>query len=596
MFARFGELESVLKQKMEVTDSGLRADKVMSLEEAVRKFVKPGMHIHIGHSYARPTAACREIVRQFWGSNPEFTISTLGFTGDMVAFFAGDLAKRTIATFYGDSYPMPGPNPVYQEAYRKGKVKMENWTILSFSLRLLGGALGLDYIPAMSLLGTTMEEENRDDYIRLETPKGEIGLARTIEPDISFIHAWAADPAGNIICSPPYAEGPSQARASKSGTIVTVERVVSHEFAKKYSHFVKIPSYLVKAVCPAPFGTHPGGLSNYGLESEFIGYEVDRDFLIDLREQCKDEKKLAEWMEKWILGCSSHEEYLERLTSERISYLIGKSSPDAWKFELAEMLPKMNLGFEHNPVEMMVTVGARVIAGKMKEGELRTILAGVGASNLAAWLAYYKLMEEGYDADLMAEVGFYGYSPQPADPYIFNLRNVPQCRMLTDVNDVLGTLVGARSNRCIGALGAGQVDKFGNVNSTAIPEQKLLLVGSGGAADVAQGAKEVVILIEHSPYRLVEKVPYITCPGEKITAVVTTRGILEKRNGELVLTGYYPQGEDNSSTEELIGEIRKGCGWDLKVAPDVALVESPALDELLSARIFDPYRFFLGED
>src|SRR5659263_354714 len=146
----------------------------------------------------------------------------------------------------------------------------------------------------------------------------------------------------------------------------------------------------------------------------------------------------------------------------------------------------MNAGPDYNPIEMMISVGARVIAKKALQNGYRTILAGVGASNLAAWLAYYGLREQEHDCDLIAEVGFYGYSPQPADPFIFNLRNVPHCRMLSDVNDVLGSIVGAQSNLCIGALGAGQVDRLGNVNSTCIPDMKLLLVGRAARADEQQ--------------------------------------------------------------------------------------------------------------
>ena len=163
------------------------------------------------------------------------------------------------------------------------------------------------------------------------------------------------------------------------------------------------------------------------------------------------------------------------------------------------------------------------------------------------------------------------------------------------MNDVLGSLVGARSNRCVGALGAGQVDRCGNVNSTAVPEHKLLLVGSGGAADVAAGAREVVILIDHLPVRLVEEVPYVTCPGEKISAVITTRGLMEKRDGELVLTGYFPEGDGNGDGEAEVAAIRENCGWDLQVAPDLERIEPPTLDELRSARMFDPHGFFLGK-
>ena len=589
----FGDFEDTIRRKTSISNSGMSADKVMPLTEAVERFIRPGMHVHIGHSLARPCAAAREIARQFWGKNPQFTMSTLGFTGDLAALFFGGLLKKAIATFYGDSYPMPGPNPVYQKAFSQGTVEMENWTILTFSLRLLAGALNMEYIPAISLIGTTMEQENSDDFFVVETPEGErMGFARALRPDISIIHGWAADPAGNVVCSPPYAEGPSSTRAAKEGTIVTVEKIVSADFIRRYSHFVKVPAYLVKAVCPAPLGSHPAGMPNYGLEREVVGYEVDREFLMDFREQCRDEEKLQAWTDEWILGCADHEEYVARLGHERIWYLKGKSAPDSWENEIEDSLPGMNPGGEYNAVEMMVAVGARVIAQKTREGGYRTILAGVGASNLAAWLAYYSLMEEGHDADLIAEVGFYGYNPQPADPYIFNLHNVPRCRMLTDIIDVLGSLVGAESSLCIGSLGAGQVDRLGNVNSTQIPEAKLYLVGSGGAADVAAGAREIVILIDHLPFRLVEQVPYVTCPGTSITAVVTTRGLLEKRDGELVLTGYFPAGDDDAETA--IADIKENCGWDLKVADDLEKIDPPTLDELRSARIFDPHGFFLG--
>jgi acyl CoA:acetate/3-ketoacid CoA transferase alpha subunit len=160
----FGEFEDVVRQKVSISESGLASNKVMPLGAAVEEFVRPGMHLHIGHIYARPCAAYRELARRFWGRDPGFTISSLGFTGDMNSIFCAGIVKKAIATFFGDSYPMPGPNPVFQAAYRDGTVQMENWTILTFSLRLLAGALGFEWIPATSLFGTSMEEDNRDDY------------------------------------------------------------------------------------------------------------------------------------------------------------------------------------------------------------------------------------------------------------------------------------------------------------------------------------------------------------------------------------------------------------------------------------------------
>ena len=52
----FGDFDEVVRQKIEISRSGLAADRVMPLGEAIRKFVKPGMSLHLGHSYARPCA------------------------------------------------------------------------------------------------------------------------------------------------------------------------------------------------------------------------------------------------------------------------------------------------------------------------------------------------------------------------------------------------------------------------------------------------------------------------------------------------------------------------------------------------------------
>src|SRR5450759_90954 len=346
----FGDFDDVVRRKIEISESGLAADKVMPLGEAIDKFVQPGMSIHLGHSYARPCAAYQELARKFWGKDPGFTISTLGFTGDMNSVFCAGLVKKAIATFFGDSYPMPGPNPVYQAAYREGTVELEHWTILSFSLRLLAGALGFEWIPANSLIGTTIAEENTDDFCVTTMPDGqEMGFVRALRPDITFLHGWAADPAGNLVCAPPYAETASSARAAKQGTIVTVEKIVDHDFIKRYSHFVKVPSYLVKAVCLTPFGSHPAGMSNYGLEREVTGYEVDREFIIDLRSKARDPEKLQAWMDEWILGCADYEEYLAKLGHEHIWHLRGKSALNSWEDELTDALPEMNAGPDYNP-------------------------------------------------------------------------------------------------------------------------------------------------------------------------------------------------------------------------------------------------------
>ena len=116
---------------------------------------------------------------------------------------------------------------------------------------------------------------------------------------------------------------------------------------------------------------------------------------------------------------------------------------------------------------MIITAG-NLISRICQEQSYLTILAGQGASNLAAWLAMYNLRDQGINIDLVAELGFIGYSPQPGSPFIFNFANIPQCKMLSDSFVTMETLVTGPNNRCLGALGAAQIDIMGNINSNLV--------------------------------------------------------------------------------------------------------------------------------
>jgi len=194
----------------------------------------------------------------------------------------------------------------------------------------------------------------------------------------------------------------------------------------------------------------------------------------------------------------------------------------------------------------------------------------------------------------MAEVGFFGYLPRPADPFIFNLTNIPTCKMLTDISEIMGLLMGGENQRCMGALSAAQIDRFGNLNSTIVPPH-LLITGSGGANDVACGASEVLVTVPHSAMRFVPQVPYITAPGQRIRTLVTTLGLFEKveEQKEFSLTGVIEDGK--SSPDEIRQAIKGQCQWDLKIVPHLKTIGLPNSAELTLLRLFDPQKFFLTE-
>jgi len=566
-------------------------DKVCPLDVAIREHVKKGMSIGFA---GRGGALFNQLVREFWDKNPEFTIINNGITATVLSLIHGRLARKIIASYIGDVYPTPGPNPVAQKAYLSGEVEFENWTMLTIPQRLLAGAMGWSVIPTRSIVGSSMEEENKQSFTVIEdpfAPDEKIGLMSALRPDIALVHGAAADRCGNTIITYPLGADVFGAWGAKQGVVVSAEKIVSTEYIRRHSHLVRIPSYMVKAVCEVPYGAHPAGMPNCGLP-EFEHYFEDYDFLTESREASRDDEKFSEWIKYWVLDCRDYDEYLAKLGRDRLLYLKGKAHSDSWKDEVVAEIPNLDFNKEPNPLEKTVVTAAQVINDKFVAGGYKTILAGVGLPHMAGWLATYRLKEKGYDVDLMAEIGMFGLLPRASDPFIFSYHNMHTCKILNNNETMLGVFVGGSSNQCLGILGGGQIDKYGNGNSTKLPGLTYL-VGSGGANDIASGNRETVAVINSGKQRLVEKVPYITFNGKNVMTLVTDVGIFEKIGGEetFTLTTYIPS-RPKQAVEEAIAGIKEKVGWELKVSPNLKEAQPVAKEEVALLRLFDPKGFY----
>jgi glutaconate CoA-transferase subunit B len=131
----------------------------------------------------------------------------------------------------------------------------------------------------------------------------------------------------------------------------------------------------------------------------------------------------------------------------------------------------------------------------------------------------------------------------------------------------------------VGFLGAAQIDRHGNLNSTVIgpyDAPKVRLPGGGGAPEIATNCKNVFVMLKQSPRTFVEKLDFTTSVGDRVRVVVTDHGILEPRDGELTLTHVHPG--------VTVDEARAATGWDLKVADDVGETKPATDEELLALR------------
>ncbi|MBW1682935.1 MAG: hypothetical protein JRF59_02100 [Deltaproteobacteria bacterium] len=572
-------------------------DKVCSASEAIERHIRPGMSIHIAATHSRAYGLLYELIRKFWGKDPGFEFITMGVTGPCVALVHGGLGRSYQTTFIGDPYPTPGPNPIYQEAFRTQKLFLRHWSILTFTLRLKAGAMDMAGYPTRSLLGSTMEKENAEDFRVVEDFFGDerpTGVLRPLNPDISLIHGWVSDRNGNVLFTPPYGEGFYGAMASREGTVVSVERIVSTDFIRRHNNLIKIPGSLVRCVVPIAMGSHPSGLSSQGIP-EMESYADDYDFLEDMRKASRDPERLDAWIRHWILEPETRSAYLGRLGKDRIGFLKGKARGDSWYADILELAAQVDWKAPPNAQEKMIMAAAKMMARRCLENGYRHLLAGVGAANLASWLALRRLKESGHDAEVMAEIGFYGYAPRPADPFIFNYRNMPTCKMLSDVETIMGQFVSGSDSRTLGAIGAGQVDRWGRVNSTLM-EGDILLVGSGGANDVASGAEETLVVCPQEKYRFPQDVHYVTSPGENVRTVVSDMGVFQKERGRQTLRLTAVLGTfSGNELDERVREIKQRCGWDLEVGEPLETLAVDDAEFLEMLRLYDPKRQFLGK-
>lgn len=549
--------------------------KAQPLRDAVATHVRAGDALHVVCGHTRWTAATNEVARQWWGRDPGFELSMLSLSSLGVLWFRGGMVRKVITGYSGDVFPNFTPNPVFSAAYLNGEVAVEHWSFLAFAQRLEAAARGLPAMTTASIVGSSMAENA--GYGRIDSPFGPIGLVSAYQPDVALVHAAIADRDGNLAFHPPVLEGVWGALAARRGVIATVEAIVDD--IRPWSHLVRVPGHRVLSVSECPLGAHPGGL--FGTFTSAAPYAEDVAFWSDARAASRGDD-LDGWIHEWVLDVEDHDAYLTKLGADRVAALRARASVDSWRDDEAAFPPDLTAA--PNDWELAAVYGARELAARIADIDADAVLAGAGVANLAAWAGVRAARAAGSECVLTAELGLWGYEPTPADPFVFNHRAFPSSTMLGDSSDVLGTIVGGPGTTTIGCLGAAIIDEFANIDSTVVPD-RAFLVGSGGGNDVASTAAEVVVVATLTPRRTVAEVPYVTSPGGRVSRFVTDVGTFARIDGRLVLVALA-HGAD-------LERVRSLVGWDLRVAPQLEVLDPPHRDEIEVLRRWDPRGYFL---
>jgi glutaconate CoA-transferase, subunit B len=233
--------------------------------------------------------------------------------------------------------------------------------------------------------------------------------------------------------------------------------------------------------------------------------------------------------------------------------------------------------------EMMNVAAAR----ELRDGDV--CLVGVGPPNLAANLAR---RTHAPNCRLVYESGAIDAKPKRLPLSIGDDDLAATATAVVSVPEMFNYWVGA-GRIDVGFLGAAQIDRYGNINTTVIGDHsnpRTRLPGAGGAPEIAAAAGRVIVIVKQSPRTFVEQVDFVTsvgygptgrerqARGAGPTLVITDHGVLEPdpETNELTLTRLHPG--------VTVEEARKATGWELKVADSIKPLGPPTDVELTALR------------
>jgi glutaconate CoA-transferase, subunit A len=275
-------------------------NKVMSVREAVERFVHDGEYLAIGGFGANriPTSICHEILRQ-GKKNMAFAGHTS--THDFQILAAGEVFDRCdIAYIVG--LEARGLSVNARRYMQSGKVKYCEWTNYALALRFKAAAQGITFMPGRMMLGTDTLKRSAAKIIRCPFTSQLFALCPALWPDVAAIHVHEADIYGNARFKGITVADIELSRAAKH-LIITCERLIPNSMIRNDPSSTIIPSYLVDAVCEVPYGSYPGNMA--------YEYFSDEEHLKLWLEKEKDPEEFKAFLKKFIFDTKDFNEYLE---------------------------------------------------------------------------------------------------------------------------------------------------------------------------------------------------------------------------------------------------------------------------------------------
>jgi glutaconate CoA-transferase subunit A len=292
--------------------------KVVSMSEAVRDLVHDGDTLAIeGFTHLISFAAGHEVIRQ---RKRDLTLCRL--TPDVVydQMVGAGVARKLVFSWMGN----PGVGSLHAIRRRvehddPAPLELEEYSHFGMVGRYTAGAARLPFWPLRSYFETDLPRVNPNIRPVASPFGGEpVFAVPPLNPDVAIVHAQRADRHGNTQiwgltgCQ-------KEAAFAADRVIVVVEELVDEEVVRADPNRTLIPGIKVDAVVVCPRGAHPSYAQGY--------YDRDNRFYLEWDAISRDPQRLAAWLDEWVHGTASHEEYVAKLGEARWAELTPPPAP-----------------------------------------------------------------------------------------------------------------------------------------------------------------------------------------------------------------------------------------------------------------------------
>ncbi|MEJ2038193.1 MAG: CoA-transferase [Desulfosarcinaceae bacterium] len=310
-------------------------NKVMTLKQAIERFVGNGDHCSIGGFTVNrnPMAAVHEIIRQKKRDLHLYAHSNGQGVDELIG--AGCVSRLEIA--YGGTGRFAPTCLCFRRAVESGRLRVEDYSNYQMTMRFAAGAMGLPFMPVRSGMGTDIVDQwgfdaslRRNDektpdqkLVVIDNPFGAWGqadklvLVPAITPDVTLIHVQRADAAGTVRIEGLSFADIEQAKAARA-VVVTCEVLVETDEMRRRPESNQIPFFCVDAVVPVPFGAYPTACYRH--------YDYDPAYLNDYRRHAGSDQAFHAYLERFIHGVPDHQTFLGLQPADRLARI--KADPD----------------------------------------------------------------------------------------------------------------------------------------------------------------------------------------------------------------------------------------------------------------------------